>query len=483
MMTRLLRKLLTIGLWMLSGGVLVFMAVGIWYLESRPDLRPWHDIYLKSEVTEDDMPDSFNGYLEAEAKLFEALQRDIVEPLDAADKSTISRFTKGSKSDPAQWQKNWNHSFELPGSGTGILLLHGMSDSPYSLRAFGKELNSQGHHIVGLRLPGHGTAPSGLVHMHWEDMAAAVRMAMRHLRKQTDGRPVYIIGYSNGAALAVHYSLSALSDTTLPPADGLVLISPQIQITPAAALAKWQSRIGRLIGFAKLAWNSLGPEYDPFKYISFAVNAGQQSFEITQEIARQLEELSGNTALAHMPKTLSFQSVADATIVARGIVDGLLKKLPSGNHHLVLFDMNRESASLQTISRDPLDQFRNIINAPKLPFDFTFITNIAVGKEDTVARFKQRGEDTTRNTDLNVIWPDDMFSLSHVALPFPPNDPLYGRVQPEHDNHIYLGRLDYRGERGILEISANDMLRQRWNPFYSYMLREITKFIEKPNTN
>ncbi len=482
-MIRLVRKTLTIGLWMLSGGVLVFIGAGVWYLESRPDLKPWHDVYLKSELTEDDMPESFEGYLEAEDKLFSALQRDIVDPLDEEDQSAINRFTKGSKSNPNQWQRNWNRSFELPGDGTGVLLLHGMSDGPYSLRALGNALHAQGHYVIGLRLPGHGTAPSGLVHMHWEDMAAAVRLAMKHLKKQIGTRPVYMIGYSNGAALAVHYSLAALSEPISPPADGLVLISPQIQITQAAALAKWQSRLGRLIGFEKLAWNALGPEYDPFKYVSFAVNAGQQSHEITQEIAAQLQTLSKSNRLAQMPKTLSFQSVADATIIARGIVDGLLDKLPTGANHLVLFDMNRESDSLQTISRDPLDQFRDVINAATLPYDFTFITNSAPGKEETVARFKKRGDNSTQDVELNVTWPDDMFSLSHVALPFPPNDPLYGRVRPTHDTHIYLGRLDYRGERGILEISANDMLRQRWNPFYQYMLNEISRFIKSTQAN
>ena len=46
-----------------------------------------------------------------------------------------------------------------------------MSDSPYSLRAIGQSLNQQHFWVVGLRLPGHGTAPSGLLSIHWEDMA------------------------------------------------------------------------------------------------------------------------------------------------------------------------------------------------------------------------------------------------------------------------------------------------------------------------
>ena len=60
-----------------------------------------------------------------------------------------------------------------------MLLLHGMSDAPYSLRALGEALHARGFHVLGLRLPGHGTAPSGLVTATWEDMAAAVALAAR----------------------------------------------------------------------------------------------------------------------------------------------------------------------------------------------------------------------------------------------------------------------------------------------------------------
>ena len=54
--------------------------------------------------------------------------------------------------------------------------MHGMSDSPYSLRALGQRFHREGYHVVGLRLPGHGTVPSGLLKTTWKDMAAAVVM-------------------------------------------------------------------------------------------------------------------------------------------------------------------------------------------------------------------------------------------------------------------------------------------------------------------
>ena len=70
----------------------------------------------------------------------------------------------------------------------GVLLLHGLTDSPYSLRALALTLNAHGYRVLGLRLPGHGTAPSGLVTLKWQDMAAAARIAMAHLASASQER-------------------------------------------------------------------------------------------------------------------------------------------------------------------------------------------------------------------------------------------------------------------------------------------------------
>src|SRR5690606_2875205 len=119
----------------------------------------------------------------------------------------------------------------------GVLLLHGYSDSPYSLRGLGALMREAGGYVVGLRIPGHGTAPAALKYTTAEDMTAAVRLAMRHMKQAMGARPVFIVGYSNGAALALHYDLEAIEDASLPVPAGLVLLSPEIGISRAAAYA------------------------------------------------------------------------------------------------------------------------------------------------------------------------------------------------------------------------------------------------------
>jgi len=215
---------------------IVLIIVFVRYLDGRPDLEVWHTAELDAEFTADSPVGSFEDYLALEERLFAQLDERVYDEVEPSKRHAIDRYSRGSTADPSRWSRNWNRSFELPAAspGAGVLLVHGMSDSPYSMRALAQRLHEAGAWIVGLRVPGHGTAPVGLVDVEWEDMAAAVVLAMRHLQAKVADRPLYIVGYSNGGALAVQYALAALEDGSLPAARGLVLLSPEIGITRLA---------------------------------------------------------------------------------------------------------------------------------------------------------------------------------------------------------------------------------------------------------
>src|SRR5210317_1236999 len=330
------KKIIRAAIYLMVGGLLALLTVFILYLEKRPDLNIWHEAELDAAFTTKSQVTDFRQYLELEEKLFQQLEERVYARVAPKDRHNLNRFNHGSMSDPTRWPRNWNRTFELTRESpkAGVLLLHGMSDSPYSLRNIGLSLHEAGATVIGLRVPGHGTAPSGLVEMHWQDMTAAVRLAMRHLQKQVNDQPLYIIGYSNGSALAVHYALSTLDNEQLPKSDGLILVSPAIGVTKLAAFAVWQARLGHLLGLDKLAWNSIGLEYDPFKYNSFAINAGNQVYQLTSKIPNLLTK--NKDRLFQLPPILAFQSVVDTTVSTSALITGLFDKLPAGGHELVL---------------------------------------------------------------------------------------------------------------------------------------------------
>jgi len=476
------RKILSIASYTLLGSLLGAVIFYIYIMQNRPELYPWHTIRLQQEFTTRQLSEinSFSDYLALENRLFDELQDKIYRKKTDRQQFQLIRYDSGSLADPTDYDTNWNRSFELKqdNAKAGVLLLHGLSDSPYSLRTIANTLHKQGYYILGLRMPGHGTIPSGLVHTNWQDMAAAVKLATIHLSKQI-GRSsdFHIIGFSMGAAQAVNYSLDALQDTSLPRPKSLVLISPAIGVSSAAALAIWQSRLSAIPGLEKLAWNSIGPEYDPYKYTSFAVNAGDLMYRLTIAIGDKLSSLSDKNIAAEFPPTLAFLSAVDATVSASAVVRSLLSKLRNKGNELVIFDINRNNNVIPFLSQDPENGIKRLMNEQGLNFRVSLLTNESTDSL-IIHESNIEGENARDTRKLGLSWPGHVYSLSHVALPFSPGDSLYGS-HPDKKDGLHIGLMASRGERRILSIPAGDMLRLRYNPFYSYLEQRTVNFFSQ----
>ncbi len=289
----------------------------------------------------------------------------------------LDRYSTGSAADPRKNPPDWNRSFELKADNPrgGVLLIHGMSDSPYALRTLGKALNQQGYWIVGIRMPGHGTAPSGLRHISRHDMAAAVRIGMSHLDKKVNGKPVHIIGYSTGAPLALEFALDALEEKSAPVPGSLVLISPAIGIHPIAGLASFKDWLSNIPGLDDMAYTQIQPEFDPYKYNSFATNAADVVHGLTRSVASRVEQRANANPDVVLPPVLVLKSTVDATVTTDAVVDNLLEHLNPHRHELVLFDINRYAVSYRMLVDDPAPLTDRVMDDDKLPFSVTLVTN------------------------------------------------------------------------------------------------------------
>ncbi len=437
-------------------------------------LEPWHTEKLTAEFTAKEVGAirTFDDYRQLEGKLFAQLEEQVYPRIGTGPPYALVRYSAGSAADPQRRSPNWNRSFELSADSPvgGALLLHGMSDSPYSFRALGEALSQRKYWVIGLRLPGHGTAPSGLLHVKWEDMVAAVRLGMEHLASKVGQKPIHIMGYSTGGPLALNHTLDALEGKASPLPASLVLISPAIGLHPAARLTGFMDGLSVVPGLDRLAWLSIAPEFDPYKYNSFATNAGTQVDRLTRGVSRRIADRGRSGPIRNFPPTLVFKSAIDATVSADAVVDSFLKHLGPDGHELVLFDINRFAAKATLLIDDPGLLSDRLMADGTLPFTVTLVTNESPQSRQVLARRKAPfSQLASEIKPLDLSWPVEVISLSHVALPIPPDDPLYGQRFPENDKALFLGEMAIRGERGLLRISSEWLLRLRYNPFYDFL--------------
>ena len=479
----MIKRILGILATALFGAIAAVIIGYILWARAQPPLQPWHEVELEEDFNADKAAEvrGLEDYLAVESRVYEELDAKLYDQAPTGPDQRLNRFSPDSASDPRHRERNWNRTFELipPDARGGVLLLHGMSDSPYSLRALGETLYRQGYRVLGLRMPGHGTAPAGLLDVTWEDMAAATRLGARHLSKALNGKPIHLIGYSTGAALALDYTLDAMDDPDLSEPESLVLVSPAIAVTPLAELTRWFDLLGKLPGLEQLAWTSLVPEFDPFNYNAFTANASLQVHRMTRATNRRIRRLAAQGPIAGFPSTLVLLSVVDATVSPRAAADNLLRHLAPEGHELLLYDINRYSLTSPLIVTDTAALTRQLMADATLPFAITLVGNQSDAGRQVVARYKAPlSADATIGDSLSGRWPDDTIALSHVDLPFPPDDPLYGRYPPGTPNQVFLGQLAIRGERGVFKVPAQWLLRLRHNPFYDYQEQRVLGWLD-----
>lgn len=470
------------GLVVLAVVAATILGVRIYDSERGPELEPWH-VYVPPELSRAEIDKAdWAAYLAAEARVFEALRINVTQRLDPVDRIPINRYFDGSPVYPGRFGRDWNRSFVLePAGATGgaVVLLHGLTDSPYSVRHIAERYRARGYLAIAVRLPAHGTVPAALTDIAWEDWLAATRLAVREARRRVGpSRPLHLVGYSNGGALALKYALDALDDPQLSRPDRLVLISPMIGVTGFARFA-WLADLPAVFpAFAKAAWLNVLPEFNPFKYNSFPVNGARQSHRLTAALQRAIAQAAGAGKLSRLAPILTFQSVIDSTVSTQAVVSALYAQLPANGSELVLFDLNR-AAKLGLLFRPATETVlsRLLPVAPRR-FRTTVIANADAGTGGMEARTTEADAVTERAARLDLSYPGDVYSLSHIALPFPTSDALYGADPDAGETYgVRLGSFAARGESGALVINLDSLLRMTSNPFFPYLMARIEEGI------
>nr|WP_136250341.1 alpha/beta fold hydrolase [Ningiella ruwaisensis] len=201
-----------------------------------------------------------------------------------------------------------------------VVLFHGLSDSPFYVRAIAEYLYQQDYEVIAPLLPGHGIkAPDAdmqdpNLRIRWYQHVDEI-MQIAH----TSHNNVFIGGYSTGGTLSTRYAIKHAQKVR-----GLLLFSG------AMALPGTAETLAKVWGMKTIAkwvdgdYLSDGPH--PFKYPKIGVYSALVLLDVINEIRDELDSAEKAGPLA----IFAAHSLADRVTMYDGIAD-LLTKV-EGNH-------------------------------------------------------------------------------------------------------------------------------------------------------
>lgn len=314
----------------------------------------------------------------------------------------------------------------------GVLLTHGLTDSPYFMRHLAAFFQQNGFRVMAILLPGHGTQPGDLLDVIWQEWAKSVAYGTDRLSEEAD--EVYLGGFSAGGALSIYQSLR---DDRV---RGLFLFSPALEISPRAKWANLHKLYSWLVPPAK--WVSIQPDLDIYKYESFPKNGAAQIYALTKELGAQLQ--------AHPMNIPVFAAASqDDTTTNTAATIELIARAQHPSSKLVLYSTKPESPP-PGIPADKLELVDSVVPAQKI------------------------------------------LSSAHTAIVLPADDAHYGAAgKYANCTHYFPGNMEkytacikhpeqaWQGELTEQNLKTGLLRRLMYNPNFAALEVSMQRFIDK----
>jgi len=333
--------------------------------------------------------------------------------------------------------------FELTqeNSDKAILLIHGLTDSPYSYHDLAQFFYQQGFTVRTLLLPGHATAPSDLLDVSYQQWQQASQYAIERTLK--DFEQVYLGGFSTGGALIFDYLMQQKqADEKI---KGLFMWSPA---SKAKSDLAWLAKYVDYIPFVD--WIDLDADIDFAKYESFPYNAAAQVHGLMSRIVGG--DAMKNRVMHDIP-IFVVASEHDQTIETK--------------QTLVLIEQWQQADNSQKNKQSMLVYYGDKTNVPASRKIKIEIPKCLAG-------------------DLC----NDVFEVAHTGTTNAPSNPHYG-IDGEYRNcghyikelprYLQCKQSDklVKGELTEANLSEHELLqRLTYNPYYQQMLASMESFLK-----
>lgn len=357
----------------------------------------------------------FSDYLEATAAYLNE-QRTFIKPERKA------------------WELDLVMPFELApepscaGPVRGILLVHGILDTPYAVRDIGEALNGHCFLVRSVLLPGHGTRPGELLTVRADDWLAAVDYGVRSLRRDSD--EVYVGGFSLGGLLATH---AALDNRDI---EAVILLAPALRVT-YPLLADQSSWLRHLRD-----WLDQNPAPLPIRYQSMPTNAVAQVMALIDSYDRKIR--GGLETPAYV-----VTSVDDIAVQGEDVNEEFLEHFLNPSSRLEVYGDYEQPDDDRVLVLDSFIADRSILNIAHVAIPF-------------------------REDDF-YFGVDGAYRDCGQYLPIVPNRQV---AQCSRAKENWKGELESTNDKRYLPLQ-----RLTFNPFFDDTMARILRFLEDVQNN
>ena len=345
----------------------------------------------------------------------------------------------------------------LPGANKGFLLIHGLTDSPYSLRAMAESLR-EAYPCALIRavlLPGHGTWPGDSLTMSHQDWRTIVDYGVNSFQHEDAVTSLYMVGFSTGTSLTVDY----LSRHPVPAGQrrddkiqGAVMMATAVKASSSIAfLAPWVRHV--------TTWMSHHKEQDAIRYESFSYHAAAEFYLLTEGMVQPANALTVPVMMV-VPAddtTVDTQAAREFFCYANQNGEPVERKL-------LLWYASIDEQINQEISANPALNCDNIVEISPLAMDASYQT----------------------------------LNQSHLGVLTPPTDSHYGlngkyrhckyyetngtaadfqACQTDNQNSVFGENYSLLEEQG--KLNDRYLRRGTFNPEYDAMMEKVVCFVDE----
>lgn len=231
------------------------------------------------------------------------------------------------------------------GGPVGVLVLHGFTGNPSSVRGLAEALAAAGHSVEMPLLPGHGTKVDDMLGTTWDDWSAAAESALESLASRTQVQ--FVAGLSLGGSLTCWLGIHH------PELAGLICVNPAV-----APTEEMRGLVTMLVEAGDNTMPGIGsdiadPDQTELAYELAPLRPLLSLFEASAEILPRLSSITQPLLLFTSPED-HVVPATDSDLLAQSVTGPVERVSCSRSFHVATQDFDRgmiEDLSVEFVGR------------------------------------------------------------------------------------------------------------------------------------